>query len=160
MKKVRLFEQFVNENSIWAKANKKAEDLFGEFGIASLDDSQMADIIDIKKADKLADKMFGEFGFSSLSEDEMEELLTKNPKILKESLNEGKWSKIMTGVKGGSKSGPWTIVIIKDDKVIDQLHTDVMDAIPASYETAKRKHKNVRLRIEDNEGKIVYKETI
>ena len=84
----------------------------------------------------------------------------KKVKLFESFVNEGKWSKIMTGVKSGSKSGPWTIVIIKDDKVIDQLHTDVMDAIPASYEAAKRKHKNVRLRIEDNEGKIVYKETI
>lgn len=84
----------------------------------------------------------------------------KKVRLFEAFVNEGKWSKIMTGVKGGSKSGPWTIVVIKDGKVIDQLHTDVMDAIPASYEAAKRKHKNVTLSIEDNEGKIVYKETV
>ena len=160
MKKVKLFEQFINENSAWAKANKKAEDLFGEFGIASLDDSQLADIIDIKKADKLADKMFGEFGFSSLSEDEMEELLTKNPKILKESLNEGKWSKIMTGVKKGAKSGPWAIVVIKDGKVVSQTQVEVMDAIPAFYEDVKKQYPNAKIRIEDNEGMIVYNESV
>ncbi len=77
------------------------------------------------------------------------------------NVNEGKWANIMKGVKSGSKSGPWTIVIIQDNKkVIDQILVNYQDAIPAAYEAAKRKHKNVSLVIEDNEGMIVYSEKI
>jgi len=50
----------------------------------------MAEHIDMKSADKLADKMFGETGFASLSEKDMQELVNKNPKLVKESVNEGK----------------------------------------------------------------------
>lgn len=84
-----------------------------------------------------------------------------SPTYLKEELiNEGKWANIMKGVRGGSLSGPWTVVIIKNNKVIDQMPVKYKDAIPASYEAAKRKHKGVSLSIEDNEGKIVYSEKI
>jgi hypothetical protein len=74
----------------FAKANKLADEKYGEFGVASLDDEQMSSIIDIKKADKIADTKYGEFGFSTLSEDEMEEILNSNPKLVKESLTEKK----------------------------------------------------------------------
>ena len=84
----------------------------------------------------------------------------KKVKLFEAFITEGKWSKIMTGVKKGSKSGPWTVVVIKDGKVIDQLHVDIMDAIPASYEAAKRKHPNSKISIEDNEGMIVYNESV
>jgi len=77
----------VNEAKAWDKLNKKAEEVYGEFGFASLDVEDMSNHIDMKKADKLADKMFGEFGFASLTEEEMEELINKNPKLVKESAN-------------------------------------------------------------------------
>ncbi len=75
-------------------------------------------------------------------------------------LNEGNWSKIMAGVRKGSQSGPWAIVIIKNNKVVDQKLAKYRDAIPAYYEDAKRNHRGVTLSIEDNEGKIVYSEKI
>lgn len=88
-KYVPTFEQFLFENKInekasaFKQANDMAEDMFGEFGIATLRGDQVSRILDIKKADRLAKKQFGELGFMSLSEDEMEELLNKNPKLIK-----------------------------------------------------------------------------
>lgn len=65
-------------------ANVKAEEIFGEFGIATLDYDQLSRVIDIKLADKLA-KKYGESSFMSLTELDMEELLNKNPKLVKEN---------------------------------------------------------------------------
>jgi len=75
-------------------------------------------------------------------------------------MTEGVWSKIMAGVRRGSQSGPWTIVIIQNKKVIHQEPVRVKDAIPASYEGMKRKFKNAVLAIEDKQGQIVYSERI
>ena len=84
-----------------------------------------------------------------------------SPTYLKEELvTEGKWSKIMAGVRKGSQSGPWTIVIIQNKKVIHQEPVKYRDAIPASYEAMKRKFRNANLGIEDNSGQIVYQEKI
>ena len=75
----------VNEKATPFKiANARAEEIFGEFGVATLDYSQMARVIDIKLADKLA-KKYGEDSFMALSELDMEELLNKNPKLVKEN---------------------------------------------------------------------------
>lgn len=75
----------VNEKATPFKlANVKAEEIFGEFGIASLDHSQLSRIIDIELADKLA-KKFGENSFMALTELDMETLLNKNPKLVKEN---------------------------------------------------------------------------
>jgi hypothetical protein len=89
--------------------------------------------------------------------------LIKNikPNIVTESVNEGKWSNIMKGVRGGSQRGPWTIVVFDSGKkVIHQQPVDVRDAIPAHYEDIKRKFPNRKLSIEDNSGMIVYKESV
>ena len=75
-------------------------------------------------------------------------------------MTEGVWSKIMAGVREGSQSGPWTIVIIQNKKVIHQEPVKVKDAIPASYEGMKRKFRNAVLAIEDKQGQIVYSERI
>ena len=77
-----------------------------------------------------------------------------------ESVNEGNWSKIMTGVKKGSQSGPWTIVIIQNKKVIHQEPVKYRDAIPAHYESVKKQFRNASLAIEDKTGQIVYSEKI
>ena len=75
----------INEKATPFKiANARAEEIFGEFGIATLDYSQIARVIDVKLADKLA-KKYGEDSFMALSELDMEELLNKNPKLVKEN---------------------------------------------------------------------------
>ena len=75
----------INEKATPFKiANAKAEEIFGEFGIATLSYDQIERIIDIKKADALA-KKYGESSFMSLSELDMEELLNKNKNLIKEN---------------------------------------------------------------------------
>ena len=66
------------------KANKLADDMFGELGIANLSSKEMKEIIDMKKADRIAKKKYGEFGFATLAEEEMEKVLNDNPELVKE----------------------------------------------------------------------------
>jgi putative heme iron utilization protein len=82
MKKIKLFEEFLNESSTWEKLTAKSEKVFGELAIDSLTEDDMAKIINLKEADKLAKKKFGEFGFATLSTDEMKELINKYPNLV------------------------------------------------------------------------------
>ena len=75
-------------------------------------------------------------------------------------LVEGNWSKIMTAVRKGSQSGPWTIVVIKNKKVVHQKDIKFRDAIPAHYEDIKKQFKGATLGIEDGSGQMVYTEKI
>lgn len=86
MKKIKLFEEFLNESSTWENLCKKSKNMFGESNIDSLDGRSMEKIIDTREADKLAKKIFGEFGFATLNLEEMKELINKYPKLVKESL--------------------------------------------------------------------------
>jgi hypothetical protein len=76
------------------------------------------------------------------------------------ALNEGKWSTIMRGVRKGAKAGPWAIVSIENGKVVNQDLVSIMDAIPAHYEAVKKEFPKAKLSIEDNEGHIVYNESL
>ncbi len=79
---------------------------------------------------------------------------------LKSLLSEGGWSKIMAGVRKGSQSGPWTIVVIKNNKVVHQKDVKMRDAIPAHYEDIKKQFRGATLGIEDGSGHMVYTEKI
>lgn len=86
---------------------------------------------------------------------------TKYPNPIDEQfLTEGKWSNIMKGVRKGAKAGPWAIVSIENGKVINQELVSIMDAIPAHYEGVKKEFPKAKLSIEDNEGRIVYNESV
>jgi hypothetical protein len=77
--------------------------------------------------------------------------------FLTESLNEAttSWSVMMKAVKEGGP-GPWSIVAIEYNKVIDQDLVKVRDLIPASYEGMRRKYSRAKISIEDSEGKRVF----
>jgi hypothetical protein len=108
-----------------------------------------------KNADKFLEK---DVNIGAMTKQQWDE---REAKWAIESVNEGKWSNIMKGVKGGSQRGPWTIVVFDSGKkVIHQQPVDVRDAIPAHYEDIKRKFPNRKLSIEDNSGMIVYKESV
>ena len=80
-----------------------------------------------------------------------------------ENINEGKnWAKLMAGIKKGSQSGPWTIVVSRNKKVVYQQIVKVKDAIPANVEHMKSTSalKGDIYAIEDNHGQIVYSEKI
>lgn len=91
MKKIKLFEEFLNENSTWEKLSAKSKEMFGEWVIDVLTEEDMAKIINLKEADKLARKKYGEFGFATLDLDSMRELINKYPNLVKKGiLNESK----------------------------------------------------------------------
>ena len=77
-----------------------------------------------------------------------------------ESVNEGKWSKIMTSVRKGSKAGPWSIVVYKNKKVIHQRPVKILQQIPAHYEDVKKKYSKAKIGIEDKYGERVYTESV
>jgi hypothetical protein len=82
---------------------------------------------------------------------------------LKDLIDEGKnWSKIMAGVRKGSQSGPWTIVVSRNKKVAYQRVVKTKDAIPANVEDMKITSalSGDVYTIEDNTGRIVYSEKI
>lgn len=67
----------------FARLNKLAKERFGEFGIATCSEDEMAELIDIKAANKYAEEDYGEFGFATLSEDDMKELINAHPDLIK-----------------------------------------------------------------------------
>ena len=91
--------------------------------------------------------------------DELEKTVDQMVK-LKESVNEGKWSKIMTSVRKGSKAGPWSIVVYKNKKVIHQRPVKILQQIPAHYEDVKKKYPKAKIGIEDKYGERVYTESV
>lgn len=75
-------------------------------------------------------------------------------------LNEGVWAKIMKGVRGSEYGAPYSIVVIENNKVVDQtIDIKIPDVIPAHYENIKKTHPNARIRIEDRGGVIVWDES-
>ena len=64
----------------------------------------------------------------------------------------------MKGVRAGSQSGPWSLVVIDmmNKKVVHQETVEIRDAIPAVYEHLKKQFPNYFLSIEDNGGQQVY----
>ena len=80
----------------------------------------------------------------------------------KESVNEGKWSKIMTSVRKGSKAGPWSIVVYDKAKrkVIHNRIVKILQQIPAHYEDVKKKYPRASIGIEDKYGHRVYTESV
>jgi hypothetical protein len=85
----------------------------------------------------------------------MKNLPTLEQFINESFLNEGEWSKIMKGIKGGG-NGPWTIVAIDNKKVIGQEIVKTKDAIPAYYESMKKEYPKAKLHIEDEGGQVVW----
>jgi len=81
---------------------------------------------------------------------------------VKEFTNEGKWSKIMTSVRKGSKAGPWSIVVYDKAKrkVIHNRIVKILQQIPAHYEDVKKKYPRASIGIEDKHGQRVYTESI
>lgn len=83
----------------------------------------------------------------------------KNESVVAEGKN---WAKLMAGIKKGSQSGPWTIVVSRNKKVVYQQIVKVKDAIPANVEHMKSTSalKGDIYAIEDNHGQVVYAEKI
>jgi len=85
-------------------------------------------------------------------------LLAKNRLTKKESIDEGLYQDIMRGVKKGDS--PFTLVVIKNNKVVKQVEVKTGQAIPANYSLLLKEFPNSRIRIEDATGKIVMGESV
>ena len=155
------FEATVTEAKTSA-LNVQDERHFGKKGIIIMIDDNGVVTSAIFKDKKNADK------YDRNNMKDLEALLklakdTKYPAAIDEQLtelNEGKWANIMKGVRKGAKAGPWSIVSIENGKVINQELVSIMDAIPAHYEGVKKEFPKAKLSIEDNEGLVVYNESI
>ena len=78
--------------------------------------------------------------------------------VADETINEGKWTNIMRGVRK-SPQPPFTIVAIQNGKVVDQsTGITIADAIPAHYEAMKKKFPSANISIENGEGLSVFNE--
>jgi hypothetical protein len=75
-----------------------------------------------------------------------------------ESVNEGLFQDLMKGVKTGN--GPFTLVVIKNNKVVKQVNVNTPQAVPANYTSLQKDYPNSRIRIEDSTGKIVFGESV
>ena len=73
-------------------------------------------------------------------------------------LKEGLFQDIMRAVKRGD--GPFTLVVIKNNKVVKQVEVKTPQAIPANYSSLLKDFPNTRIRIEDATGKIVMGESL
>ena len=84
-------------------------------------------------------------------------------KAIDESVNEATNSaKMMAGIKKGSQTGPWTIVVSFNKKVYYQTQVKTKNEIPAKFEHMK-KVTNIPgyiITIEDNTGMTVYSEKL
>lgn len=83
-----------------------------------------------------------------------------NEAVTENTLNEGKWDKIMKAVRKNPQ-GPFSVVAIKDKKVVGQkISIKIPDMIPAYYEEMKKTHPGARISIENGEGTQVYFESV
>ena len=80
--------------------------------------------------------------------------------LKKESVDEGKYSKIMKAVRKGPKSGPWQIIVSKNNKVVKEVPVKTLQLIPAHYDDIKKAYPNHKIGIEAKDGKIVYREWV
>jgi hypothetical protein len=79
-------------------------------------------------------------------------------RLTENTLKEGLFQDIMRAVKKGD--GPFTLVVIKNNKVIKQVEVKTPQAIPANYSSLLKDFPNTRIRIEDATGKIVMGESV
>ena len=83
----------------------------------------------------------------------------KSPLSVNEATNS---AKMMAGIKKGSQTGPWTIVVSFNKKVYYQTQVKTKNEIPAKFEHMK-KVTNIPgyiFTIEDNTGMTVYSEKL
>ena len=78
--------------------------------------------------------------------------------VMENTLKEGLFQDIMKGVKKGD--GPFTLVVIKNNKVVKQVDAKTPQVIPAHYTSLEKEFPNSRIRVEDSTGKIVFGESV
>jgi len=116
------------------------------------------DILDI--VDSMSEKDIEDFAstkHAGLPKQVEEKLREMARNMMRESIiGEGLFQDIMKGVKTGN--GPFTLVVIKNNKVVKQVTVNTPQGVPANYTSLQKDYPNSRIRIEDSTGKIVFGE--
>jgi len=71
---------------------------------------------------------------------------------------ESKTSDMMKAVRKGGTSGPWDIIISKNNKIVKRVSVKNLKEIPAEMGDVKKAFPNHKIGIEAKSGKIVYRE--
>ena len=118
------------------------------------------DILDI--VDSMSEKDIEDFastkhaGLPKKVEEKLREMVRN---MMRESIiGEGLFQDIMNGVKTGN--GPFTLVVIKNNKVVKQVTVNTPQGVPANYTSLQKDYPNSRIRVEDATGKIVFGESV
>jgi len=80
--------------------------------------------------------------------------------LKKDKMIESKTSDMMKAVRKGGTSGPWNIIISKNNKIVKRVSVKNLKEIPAEMNDVKKAFPNHKIGIESKGGKIVYRESI
>ena len=80
--------------------------------------------------------------------------------LKKDKMIESKTSNMMKAVRKGGTSGPWDIIISKNNKIVKRVSVKNLKEIPAEMNDVKKAFPNHKVGIESKGGKIVYRESI
>ena len=125
--------------------------------------SELLDIVDSMTEKQIEDfASTSHSGLPSKVEAKLRELVRDSIKaqgisVMENTLKEGLYQDIMRGVKKGDS--PFTLVVIKNNKVVKQVEVKTGQAIPANYSSLLKEFPNSIIRIEDATGKIVMGES-
>jgi len=78
--------------------------------------------------------------------------------LKKDKMIESKTSDMMKAVRKGGTSGPWDIIISKNNKIVKRVSVKNLKEIPAEMGDVKKAFPNHKIGIEAKSGKIVYRE--
>ena len=78
--------------------------------------------------------------------------------LKKDKMIESKTSDMMKAVRKGGTSGPWILIVSKNNKVVSQVTVKKLKEIPAYLAALRPRYSNHRIGIEAKSGKIVYRE--
>jgi hypothetical protein len=122
----------------YEKANKIAEEAFGEFGIGTLEYDDYPKILNMGKANKLA-REYGESNFRNLDESDMETILNDNPDILKDY----KYADGGYMAKGGMIVAQKTFDI-NDNEVSEDIYEFLLDYTSDDFELSEEDQYAIR----------------
>jgi len=107
---------------MWSKLNKISKEKFGK-NFSTLQEKQMAMLINLNKANKIAEEEFGEFGFATCKESEMKQIIDTNPNLIKQ--NNTKMKSSLKEVKQFQK-----IAGLLNEEITGTKKTIEMDLVP------------------------------
>lgn len=137
------FEQFINESKglELVHAYDKDGTMYGTGELVKKQGSKS-----LVRFDSETEKWFDNKDVKLVESNELDEATTS-------------WSKMMKGVKDGG-SGPWSLVAVKDGKVVAQkADIKIKDAIPAHFEALRKENPKAKIHIEDGGGIVVWNES-